>query len=794
MSQAYAGAFEGQGIAGVSFARGADALGIRLACPQVSLGLFDGKPILLTLDPPETHAPDQGYVRYSWQAPVTRDGIKRFAGRPYSNVNAPNVFHFAPGEAVRVTLEWRQEGDVVRGRYTADGPLRAALFANGCFAPARIHIADPTICVLLQGASGLLVKLHGAVEAPLLVDDLWQAEQRFFGVEIEPGSAMALYPVHLSPDTPLHFTLRCAALEEKMSVLSPEPDPAAIDAALAEGAAAYDAARMRSTGGLAGAAKAVAGLTGYSRAYDPAHRCPQTTVNRTWPGPNRPGCIFGWDNFFTSYIAAWESPAVAAASLEHAVGTYGEHGIAHGPTQRNLIIPIIYCRTLDVLGDVALARRTWSTMMAFLRFWFEDRGDGRPWRDGNGDGLIESGVSTDPRHTTPGRLISDAMDETGYDDSPIYSAGFTDGRRGLLADGVEFDAESRCLTVTQIGQNSLYVAACRTMARWAARLEMAEDAAWLRAEEARVAGRIRAYLYDERLGIYQDRLWSGTFSQVKTMTNFYPLLAGLAEGEVTERLQAMLLDPAQFWGDNLIPTVSRDDPAYCDGLDGAGNYWRGNCWPPTTYIVYLALKEAGWDEVAAAYARRVVAQFMAYWRAHGHAYENYPPEGTVDHRFPYVGGWGGREVRYTWAAMLLFCGLEELFGPEIRQPGLRFGNPHMEESTWSAFTFEGQRFDATAGPARTHVRCDAWEFLAEPGLAVRGFVQDADGIRFTAAPQAATTVHLRADLLTEPVTVTGNAIVLPAAREDGALVFTLPAGAAAVAIVPARLASATGAR
>lgn len=778
MSSIHAGAFEGQGIAGVSLARGADVLGIRLACPQEALGLFDGKPVILTLDAPETHAPDQGYVRYAWQAPVTRDGIKRFAGRPYSNVNAPNAVDFAPGEAVRVTLEWRQEGPVILGRYTADGPLRAALFVNGCFAPAQVHVADRGLCVLLQGEAGLLAKLRGATDAPLLVDDLWQAEQRFFGIEGEPGTRIAMYPVALSPETPLHFVLRLAGMDEGMRVSTPEPEPAVIDAALAAGAAAYDAARMRSAGGVAGAAEAVAGLAGYSRAYDPERQCLQTTVNRTWPGANRPGCIFGWDNFFTSYIAAWESPELAAASLEHVVRTYGERGIANGPTQRNLIIPVMYCRTLDILGDEALARRTWPTMIAFMRFWFADRGDGRPWRDGNGDGLIESGVNLDPRHSTPGKLISDAMDETGYDDIPIYSAGFTDGRRGLLADGVEFDWESRCLTVSQIGQNSLYVAACRAMARWAVRLGEMADAAWLTAEEARVAGRIRDNLYDERLGVYQDRLWSGAFSPVKTMTNFYPLLAGVAEGDVAERLKAMLLDPVQFWGDNLIPTVSRDDPAYCDGLDGTGNYWRGNCWPPTTYIVYLALKEAGWDDVAAEYARRVTAQFMTYWRRYGHAYENYPPEGVVDHRFPYVGGWGGREVRYTWSAMLLFCGLEEVFGPEVLRPGVHFGNPNMEEAKWSGFTYDGQRFDATAGPACTSVACTEWAFQTEPGLAVRAFRREADAVRFSATPNTPTTVRLRVPGLAGAVTANGAALVVT--RDGEWLAFTLPAGAVEV--------------
>jgi hypothetical protein len=789
MSTIQVGAFEAGGIAGVSLACGGDALGIRLVCPHPAIGLFDGRAVLLNLDPPQQHAPDQGYVRYSWQVPVTPAGVKRFAGHPYNGVNSPNAFDYAPGEAVRVILEWRQEGEIVRGRYTAEGPLRAGLIANGCFAPAAVHVAEPTIGVLFQHDAVLVLKLRGAVETPLLVNDLWQAEQAWFGTPVS-GEAMALYPVTLAPDAPCYFAMRLADRQRPMQVDLADPDPVAIDAALAAGAAAYEAARMRSGGALAGAAEAVAGLAGYSWAYDPERQRVQTTVNRTWRGPNAPGCIFGWDNFFTSYSAAWENPALGAASLEHVIATYAEHGIPYGPTQRNLIIPILYARTLDVLGDDALARRTWPAMMDFMRFWYADRGDGIAWRDGNSDGLIESGVSTDPRHSVPGRLLSDAMDETGYDDIPIYSDGFTDGRRGLPGNGVTLDPVSRCLTIAQVGQSSLYVAACAAMARRAEALGYGDDAAWLRADGARVAGCIRAKLLDPVLGIYQDRRWDGTFSPVKTMTNFYPLLAGIAEGDVADRLRAMLLDPAQFWGENLIPTVSRDDPAYCDGLDGRGNYWRGNCWPPTTYMVYLALKEAGWDEIAAEYARRVTAQFMDYWTRYGHAYENYPPEGAVDHRFPYVSGWGGREVRYTWSAMMPLCGLEELFAPEVSRPGVRFGNPYLGDARWEGFRFGGVRVTAAGGAARTAVTFgDAWTFLAEPGVAVRGFHHADDGFRGTIVAPAAATLRLTAPGLTGAATLDG--VPAAARRAGNGVVITVPAGAHDL-LLPATRSAAVG--
>lgn len=776
-----AGAFELQGISGVSLALGPDVLGIRMACPHPALGLFDDKDVLLTMDGPDAFDPEQRYTRVRWRVPVTPAGVRRLGGWPRkSSVNAPLVYDFAPGEAAAITLEWRRDGDAVIGRYTADAPVRAGLFANGCFSPSTVAAATPASCRLLLGDSALELALAGAVEAPLLVDSRLQAEQAWTGVIKAVGTAMALYPVTLAPERPLHFVMRLAPCATEAGALS-TPDAAAIDRLLADGAREYAAARMRSTGDFAGVAEALAGLTGYSRTYDPNRSMLQTTVNRTWGGPNRPGLIFGWDNFFDSYIAAWENPRLGAASLEHIVSVYGEKGIAHGPTQRNLIIPVIYCRTLDLLGDEALARRTWPIMMEFMRFWFADRGDGRPWRDGNGDGLIESGASGDPAAMAPGKLISEAMDETGYDEIPIYSAGFTDDRLGMLANGVEFDLPSRTLTITLLCQNCLYIASARIMARWADRLGHAADAAWLRSEADRVTGRVRDRLYSAEDGFFRDRLWSGDFSPVKAMTIFFPLLAGIADDGVKARLREMLLDPKQFWGENLIPTVSRDDPAYCDGLDGTGNYWRGNCWPPTTYMVYLAIKEAGWDDLAAEYARRVCRQFMEYWQAHGHAYENYPAEGKVNHRFLYINNWGGRELRYVWAGMLPLCGLEELFAPETAGGGVRFGNPFLAEATrWRNFTWRGMRVEAEAGPQRTRVVVGgAWSFLAEPGVAVRGFTTD-DGVAFRAVARERTSVRLAVKGFqpagNAALRINGQPAVFTVVGD--ALCFTLPAGTA----------------
>jgi len=776
MDTVYAGAFELNGISGVCLARGADVLGFRMAFPHVSLGLFDGNEIVLSVSRPPVTAADGRYAQYAWRVPVTPAGIRRFATFPRLAVNGPVVCDYEPGEATEIVLEWTFDGQQVRGRYRADAEVRAALLVNGCFAPAGVDSLDDGAAVLSMGNSRLLVNLHGTTERPLCVDSREDAERALLGCSAPDGGAIGIVSLELSPETPLYFAAWLTAAADDKALL-PDVQPEAIDTALERESEHYAQQRMTGEGALAGAPEALGSLIGYSRTYDPQRRCLQTTVNRTWGGPNQPGLVFGWDNFFDSYIAAWEDPELGAASLEHVVRTYGENGIANGPVQRNLINPVTYCRTLDLLGDAELAERTWDTMMDYLRFWFADRGDGVAWRDGNGDGLIESGARD--TGANPGRIIQEAMDETGYDEIPIYSAGFTNRRRGLLANGVNFDWPSNCLTITLVGQNSLYCASCKAMTRWAERLGHDTDAAWLRGEAERVAEAMHDRLLEPLEGLFRDRLWSGEFSPVKTPTMFYPLLAGIANDKIKSRLRQLLLNPETFWGDNVVPTVSRDDPAYCDGLDGRGNYWRGNIWPPMTYITYLAIKEAGWDDVAAQFAERAARQFMGYWERYTHAYENYPPEGDVNREFLYLHSWGGREMRYVWSGLMLLCGLEEVFAPEVDLKGWRFGNPHLSETTaWRKFRCAGEFVEAQAGPDITSVRFgDHWAFEARPGVAIREFQHAGEDFSLPAT----TPVDVRASLR-DPALGPGTGIrfdrfpCMPERAEPGVVEFVIPAG------------------
>lgn len=759
-----AGVFELSGISGVSLASADDVLGIRLVGMDASLGIIDGKDLPLALSAPPEGAPDLSYCRFEWKVPVTPEGVRRYASWPRRQLNAPTVLDYAPGEAATLRLEWQFVDGTVRGRYSSDLPVRLALISNGCFRSAEVLRADGLGAELQLGARRLYVTLNGEVETPWVLGAYRELERAWCGQSFEEGKSFVAHPVTISPDRPLDFTLSFEG------TVSPEGQFALLKAAEAR----YEQNRMRSTGDFGAAAEAVASLTAYSRAYDPVRQSLQTTVNRTWAGLNHPGLIFGWDNFFMAYSAAWNDPALATEALEHILRVYTEKGIDGGPTQRNLIIPILYVRTITLIGDDALARRTWPLILQFIRFFF-------PHRDGNHDGLIEQGAPLHPKHHAPGEIIQEAMDESGYDDLPLYSAGFGEGRRALLAPGVGFDWESHCLTVTNVCQNSLYIAACRSLAALGAQVGTADEVAWLEAEARRVEDRMKERLFCAEQGMFADRFWNGEFSSTKTLTRFFPLMAGLNDDAGKQVLHGLLTDPHEFWGENVIPTVSRSDPAYCDGLDGRGNYWRGNCWPPTTYMVYLAAKQAGWDATVAEYARRAVAQFMEYWQAHTHFYENYPPEGKVDHRFLYLSPWGGREAHYVWAAMQLFCGLEEIFGLEL-DGRLRFGNPHLlTASRWTGFRFQGRKVDAEAGPERTAVTVEgAWELEIKPGVVVRDFSAKPEAVQFVTMAEQPAVVRFASETARREVLING-VLIEPASVDEG-IRFDIPAGSAKVEI------------
>jgi len=112
-----------------------------------------------------------------------------------------------------------------------------------------------------------------------------------------------------------------------------------------------------------------------------------------------------------------------------------------------------------------------------------------------------------------------------------------------------------------------------------------------------------------------------------------------------------LLNPDEFWGEYVIPAISRNDPAYKDQ-----NYWRGRIWGPMNYLVYMGMRnytDPAIRDARAQLADKSVALFFKEWKANGHVHENY--NGTTGEGDDVISS----DRFYHWGALLGWVALEE---------------------------------------------------------------------------------------------------------------------------------------
>jgi hypothetical protein len=134
------------------------------------------------------------------------------------------------------------------------------------------------------------------------------------------------------------------------------------------------------------------------------------------------------------------------------------------------------------------------------------------------------------------------------------------------------------------------------------------------------------------------KILSGRFA----MTSFYPLISGAPDPARARRMLAILQDDRRFWGEYVVPTISRDDPAF-----PVQHYWRGKIWGPTNYLVWLGLQRYAEPALLASVADKSESLFLRNWLAERRCHENYLCDGT-----------GSNDPHYTWGALLVLMQIE----------------------------------------------------------------------------------------------------------------------------------------
>jgi putative isomerase len=199
-----------------------------------------------------------------------------------------------------------------------------------------------------------------------------------------------------------------------------------------------------------------------------------------------------------------------------------------------------------------------------------------------------------------------AVYESGLDNSPMY-------------DGTFYNKQTHLLEYADVGMTILYIADCDALAEIADALGKGAEAKELRERAERYRAKLQT-LWDEKSGMFLNKdLHSGKMNTRLSPTNLYPMLAKAATPEQAKTMiEKHLMNPAEFWGEYVIPSIERDDPAFKDQ-----QYWRGRIWGPMNYLVYLGLQNYQHAAVRKDFAQKSYELFLKEWREKGHVHENY---------------------------------------------------------------------------------------------------------------------------------------------------------------------------
>jgi hypothetical protein len=167
----------------------------------------------------------------------------------------------------------------------------------------------------------------------------------------------------------------------------------------------------------------------------------------------------------------------------------------------------------------------------------------------------------------------------------------------------------------------------RDMARIADEISQPDQADFYREEYELIVAQINAQLWDETTGFYYDRNAHG-FLLEKSYAGLIPFIAGAPDAAQTERIVEHLTDPAEFWTDYGIRSLSADSAIYEPGYSESGwrnSNWRGPIWLPVNYLLVQRLAETH-PTLADQLREVLIANVETQWMATGRFWEYYDAE------------------------------------------------------------------------------------------------------------------------------------------------------------------------
>jgi neutral trehalase len=378
--------------------------------------------------------------------------------------------------------------------------------------------------------------------------------------------------------------------------------------------------------------------------YEPINDRVITPVSRSWSGGGF--VLFEWDTYFACYMLSMTNKDLAYANLIAITKEITPSGfVPNFTSDKTKSID----RSQPPVGSTVLKevyrhyKEKWildllfQDMLTWNRWWPKSRDiDGYLCWGSDPIPLGPKAPALEKRAT--GKMLG-AKFESGLDDSPMY-------------DNIPFDTIRHMMKLADVGLMSMYIMDCNSLAEIARVLNKLQIEKEL-LDRAKKYGDKLETLWDEKEGIYLNKnLETGLLDKHLSPTLFYPLQTKVPSLQKAERMmKEHFYNPAEFWGEWMMPTIARNDPAY------SNDYWRGRIWGPTNFLVYLGMRNYDIVNARTDMVQKSNQLLLKMWQKSRLVHENYNPftgEGTSDDF-------------YHWGALLGFMKFIEngtVLGPE----------------------------------------------------------------------------------------------------------------------------------
>jgi len=374
---------------------------------------------------------------------------------------------------------------------------------------------------------------------------------------------------------------------------------------------------MEKYGDLAECYNAMQTCQAWDTIYNPLEDAPNTTVSRIWNRLWGGYVMFCWDSYFGALMQAVDEKQLAYCNAISITNSLTPSGFVPNyacqdkiksydrsqPPVGSMTCLEIYKRHKEewFLREVYDKLLTWNQWFITHRqtkngllAWGSD-----PYEPVTGVGLEFNGVAD----------RQGAAYESGLDNSPMY-------------DDTPYDEESHCLMLDDVGLTGLYIHDCRCLSEIAGILGDAENKQKL-SDRAEMMEERMEELWDEETGMYLNRRTdTGTFDHRLSPFHFHALFSRKVGQERAERIiREHMLNPEEFWGEYVLPSIARNDPAYPDN-----DYWRGRIWAPMNFLAYMAMREYDLPGERKMLAEKSAELILKEWLTKGHVHENYDAE------------------------------------------------------------------------------------------------------------------------------------------------------------------------